>query len=116
LIGIAHSRGNFGSGAENIFMVVDGNRVSDDAELVRRWAIAGLGIAYKPALDVAADLQAGRLVHLLPEVAGEAAPLTMYVAHCSLLTPAVHALARFLKERCQAHLSAHIQPAGKAGK
>src|SRR5450830_12081 len=109
LNGIAHSRWNFGSGAESIAMVVDGKRVSDDAELVRRWAIAGLGIAYKSQLDVAADLQAGRLIHLQPEVTGEAAPLCMYVVHRSLLTPAVHGLARYLKECCHRHLSGQVE-------
>jgi len=109
LNGIAHSRWNFGSGADSIFMVVDGNRVSDDAELVRRWAIDGLGIACKSQLDVAADLQAGRLIHLLPEVMGEAAPLSMYVVHRSLLTPAVHGLVRYLKECCHRHTSAQAK-------
>ncbi|TKI18554.1 LysR family transcriptional regulator, partial [Bacillus pumilus] len=39
---------------------VTGNRTSDDGELVRRWAVAGQGLAYKSRLDVLADLRAGR--------------------------------------------------------
>lgn len=101
LDGLIHSRWNFGSGSDRIFVVVNGNRVTDDAELVRRWALAGLGIAYKSELDVAEDLRAGRLVRVLPDIAGEPAPLSMCAVHRSLLTPAVHSLVRFLKERCQ---------------
>ncbi|CDG85792.1 LysR family transcriptional regulator [Janthinobacterium agaricidamnosum] len=114
LDGVVHSRWNFGSGPESIPMVVEGNRVTDDAELVRRWAVAGLGIAYKSRLDVAEDLQAGRLIHVLPDILGEPAPLSMCVVHRSLLTPAVYALIRFLKGRCQLHLSAPVSGAVKA--
>lgn len=106
LDGIVHSRWNFASdrGPDSMFMMVDGDRVTDDAELVRRWAIAGSGIAYKSELDVAQDVRAGRLVRLLADTAGEPAPLSMCVVHRSFITLAVHALVRFLADRCQAHL------------
>lgn len=41
-----------------------GDYLSDDGEIVRRWVLAGHGIAYKANLDVARDIQAGRLVPL----------------------------------------------------
>ncbi|RYE91188.1 MAG: LysR family transcriptional regulator, partial [Myxococcales bacterium] len=40
---------------------VQGRRSSNDGELVRAWALAGLGVAYKSFWDVEADLAAGRL-------------------------------------------------------
>ncbi len=40
---------------------VSGTVMSDDAEVIRRLAIAGEGIAYKSMLDVSDDLRAGRL-------------------------------------------------------
>lgn len=41
-----------------------------DGLLARRWALDGLGIAHKSLLDVIDDLEAGRLVRVLPGVTG----------------------------------------------
>ncbi|MGK5026315.1 LysR substrate-binding domain-containing protein [Janthinobacterium sp. RB2R34] len=85
---------------EQISVQVSGNRSADDADLVRRWAVAGLGVAYKSRLDVHADLAAGRLQALLPEVAGEAAPLHLVCMHRAQVTPLVLQLRDFLREQC----------------
>lgn len=94
-----HDRWQFAARGETQTVTVDGDRVGDDGELVRRWALAGLGIAYKSQLDVAADLAAGRLLPLLEDYKGEAAPLYLVCADRSLLTPAVTALAAELRQR-----------------
>jgi DNA-binding transcriptional LysR family regulator len=39
---------------------------SDNGEAVHDWALAGLGVMLKSAIDVAADLRAGRLERVLP--------------------------------------------------
>lgn len=44
---------------------IQGNRHTNDGEVVRRWGVAGRGIIYKSALDIAEDISAGRLVTLL---------------------------------------------------
>lgn len=80
-------------------VVVTGNRVSDDADVVRRWAVAGAGIVYKSRLDVAADLSAGRLLELFAQDIGQPAPLQMVCAHRHSLTPVVQALRAFLAQR-----------------
>lgn len=80
---------------------VAGNRISDDAEVTRRWGLAGQGIVYKSHIDVIADLAAGRLIDLLPG-AGERAPLNLVSAHRSQLTPAVQLLRDFLRARLEA--------------
>lgn len=80
-------------------VVVQGDRISDDADLVRRWAIAGRGLAYKSALDVAQDLKSGRLVAVMTDYEGEAAPLNLVCAHRLMLSPAVAALREFLQLR-----------------
>ncbi|MGK5070315.1 HTH-type transcriptional regulator DmlR [compost metagenome] len=87
---------------EQVTLQVSGNRSADDAELVRRWAVAGLGIAYKSRLDVAGDVAAGRLQLLLPEVAGEATPLHLVCTHRAQVTPLVLQLRDFLREQCAA--------------
>ncbi len=40
---------------------------SNDGAIVRNWALAGLAVVVRSEWDVAEDLQAGRLVRLLPE-------------------------------------------------
>lgn len=85
---------------EQVTISVSGNRSADDAELVRRWAVAGLGIAYKSRLDVSGDLAAGRLHVLLPDVAGEATPLHLVCMHRAQVTPLVLQLRDFLRDKC----------------
>ena len=85
---------------EQVSVQVSGNRSADDADLVRRWAVAGLGIAYKSRLDLHEDLAAGRLQALLPEVAGEAAPLHLVCMHRAQVTPVLLQLRDFLREQC----------------
>lgn len=57
--------GRRGSAAEGF-----GTVMSDDAEVIRRLAVAGENIAYKSMLDVSDDLRAGRLRRLLPRYQG----------------------------------------------
>ena len=81
--------------------LVSGDRVSDDADVVRRWALAGRGVVYKSWLDIAQDVQSGRLVVLLPELLGEPTPLNLICAHRAHLGERVRLLREHLVERCQ---------------
>ncbi|WP_312950683.1 LysR family transcriptional regulator [Superficieibacter sp.] len=74
--------------------------MSDDAEAIRRLAIAGEGIAYKSWLDVSEDVQAGRLQVILPQYQGERVPLNMICPHRQQLSPAVRLLYEAVKARC----------------
>lgn len=85
---------------------VTGDYLSDDGEIVRRWALAGHGIAYKANLDIARDIQAGRLVPLLPDWQGEPTPFNLMCPHRLQVSERVKVLHRFLQGRCQALLSA----------
>ncbi|MCY1538633.1 HTH-type transcriptional regulator DmlR [compost metagenome] len=78
---------------------VKGDRVGDDGELVRRWALAGHGVAYKSRYDVLSDLRAGRLVEALADYTSEPSPLYLLCVHRMLLSPAVRRLREFLQER-----------------
>jgi DNA-binding transcriptional LysR family regulator len=102
-----HERWRFTLPGGERTVAVTGNRVSDDADAVRRWAIAGEGLVYKSRLDLIDDLKAGRLVELFPPNHCEPAPLNLICAHRSRLTPAINALHRFLRERCDTLLSSH---------
>ncbi len=97
-----HGRWRFTSpGGEASAVEVGGSRIADDGGLVREWALAGLGIAYKSRLDVADDLAAGRLVALLPGWLGEAAPLHWMAVGRHRLTPALRRLAARLRQGCE---------------
>jgi len=84
---------------------VAGNRISDDADIVRRWAVSGQGIVYKSRLDVMDDLRSGRLVEVFPPDYGQPAPLQLVCAHRTSLTPAVQMLRAFLAARFERYLS-----------
>lgn len=79
---------------------IAGPLVSDDADVVRRWAVAGEGIAYKSWLDVCGDVTAGRLEVLLPQIPGEATPLQLVCPHRKQFSPAVKLLHALVRERC----------------
>ena len=91
---------------------VSGDRACDDGDAVRRWAIAGHGIAYKSALDLSEDIAAGRLIHLCPDWQGEPAPLTLICADRRQLSPTVVLLREYLRERCAKLAASGKSPLG----
>ncbi|MCT8165056.1 MULTISPECIES: LysR family transcriptional regulator [unclassified Pseudomonas] len=90
----------------NRMVQVSGPLFSDDADVVRRWALLGEGIAYKSWLDVSANVTAGDLEVLLPELPGELTPVSLACPHRKQLSPAVSRLHLWLRERFAA-----LQPA-----
>lgn len=101
--GRAHDRWSFNLDGRRHTVGVRGTMLCDDADVVRRWAIAGEGIAYKSWLDVAADVQAGRLEALLPGN-GEGVPLNLVCPHRKQFSPAIRQLHELLGERLREHL------------
>ncbi|GGP26008.1 LysR family transcriptional regulator [Silvimonas amylolytica] len=92
-----HERWQFRLADADHTVTIHGDRVSDDGEVVRRWALAATGIAYKSRLDVLPDLRAGRLIALLPQYTTEAAPFYLICADRLQLSPTVIALREHLK-------------------
>ncbi|HBS6232485.1 TPA: LysR family transcriptional regulator [Klebsiella pneumoniae] len=80
---------------------VSGTVMSDDAEVIRRLAIAGEGIGYKSMLDVSDDLRAGRLRRLLPRYQGDVVPLNLICPHRKQLSAAVRLLYEEVKSHCE---------------
>lgn len=101
LRGRTYDRWSFPSIAGARLVQVSGRLVSDDAEVVRRWALAGEGIAYKSWLDVSRDVAQGRLEVLLPELPGEPTPLHLVCPHRRQFSPAVKLLHALVEERCR---------------
>lgn len=94
-----HDRWRFYRDGRETSVQVRGDRVGDDGDTVRRWALAGHGVAYKSQLDIRRELQDGRLLALCREWAGERAPLNLICADRRQLAPAVQLLRQFLQER-----------------
>jgi len=102
-------------GGAPLELAVQPSRVADDGEVVRRWAVAGQGIAYKSALDVADDLRAGCLELLCPDWATEPSPLNLMCADRRQLSPAVRLLHAHLLARLRQHWpAALLGPQGAA--
>lgn len=99
-----HDQWRFYQGERVSAVRVTGDRVSDDGDLVRRWVVAGHGIAYKSRLDVLDDLRAGRLEAALEDYTGEPAPLHLLGTHRLLLSPTMQALRDFMQQRLAAYL------------
>ncbi|MDK6078891.1 LysR family transcriptional regulator [Massilia varians] len=101
LRGRTYDRWSFPLAAGARLVQVSGRLVSDDAEVVRRWALAGEGIAYKSWLDVSQDVAQGRLEVLLPELPGEPTPLNLVCPHRRQFSLAVKLLHALVEERCR---------------
>ena len=96
-----NDRWRFRRGEEEIEVTVQGDRVAGDSEIVRRWALDGLGLCYRSRIDVQADLSSGRLRIVCPEWAGNNVPLYMVLANRKQVSPAVRVLREFLVGRMQ---------------
>ncbi|ELR66875.1 Transcriptional regulator, LysR family [Photobacterium marinum] len=79
---------------------VEGNRICDDADLAKKWAISGYGIIYKSRLDLFPEIQSGKLVEIFPSEYGEPAPLQLLCDHRHSLTPEVRLLHEYIKAHC----------------
>lgn len=56
-------------------VALSGSLLANDGRILKRWAVLGLGIAYKAHLDVAHELAQGTLVDVLSDWRGDALPL-----------------------------------------
>ncbi len=80
---------------------VHGRHSTNDGEVVKRWALAGLGIAHKSWLDVAAELATGQLVQVNPAWRGEPAPLHLVLPGRRQVTPAARALRDWIRQQLE---------------
>ena len=83
---------------------MNGNRSSNDGDLVRRWCVAGKGLAVKSCLDMAADLVSGRVVSVMDEFTPRATELWLVCPSRQSITPAVRLLRDAIRDKVQAVL------------
>ncbi len=84
---------------------VQGNRESNDADIVRRWAVAGKGIAFKSLLDISSDVRSGSVLTLLPDYQTKPLGVWMICPSRKQVTPAVLMLRDLIRKKCAEALS-----------
>lgn len=84
---------------------VSGNRISNDGDLVRRWCVAGKGVAAKSSLDMASDLLADKVVTLMPDYQPTPTELWLICPSKQSISPAVRLLRDRLREKSRDLLS-----------
>ncbi len=84
---------------QRLAVTVSGNRSSDDGEVVHRWVLVGLGVAYKSNLDGTSSLSSGGLVRLCPDLATEQAPLALICGERRQLSATVVLMRDHLRAR-----------------
>jgi DNA-binding transcriptional LysR family regulator len=100
-----NNRWRFKKGDEALEVTVHGDRVADDSEIVRRWALDGLGLCYRSRIDVQADLARGALRTVCADWEGNNQPLYMVLANRRQVSPAVRTLREFLVEKMKAMMA-----------
>lgn len=76
-------------------MTLSGRFDTDDGDVLTGWALGGQGIANRPRYEVAADLEAGRLVELLPDTPPLPSQFGCLTPHRRLQDPKVRMFADF---------------------
>lgn len=72
---------------------------ANDGDLVRRWCVAGKGVAIKSSLDIANDLLAGRVVPLMPDYTIPQVELWLISPSRQSITPTIRLLRDMFRER-----------------
>lgn len=88
---------------------MSGNRASNDGDLVRRWCVAGKGLAVKSCLDMSDDLLSGKVINVMPGFKPRATELWLIFPSRQSITPAARLLRDMLKEKCTTILKQLIE-------
>ena len=88
---------------------MSGNRASNDGDLVRRWCVAGRGVAVKSCLDMSADLISGKVVPLMPGFRHPQTELWLIFPSRQSITPATRLLRDTLREKTRGILKQLIE-------
>ncbi|RTR37798.1 LysR family transcriptional regulator [Shewanella canadensis] len=99
-----HDQWLFSKNGREFKVRVTGNRTCNDAEVARRWAVAGKGVVYKSSLDLEEDITSGRLVPMMTDYQGESADLYLVCPGREHVTPVILLLRDMLRERCRQRL------------
>ncbi len=104
LYDVIHDVWKFKSYGTEYKVKMQSNRAANDGDLVRRWCVAGKGLAVKSCLDMSSDLLAGNVVSILPDFKPTPTELWLVFPSRQLITPAARLLRETLKTKCTAIL------------
>ncbi|MEM7564530.1 MAG: LysR substrate-binding domain-containing protein [Pseudomonadota bacterium] len=102
---IIHDDWRFSKGSEKFKIKMTGNRATNDGDLVRRWCVSGKGLAIKSCLDMAADLNSGKVVSLMPDYKIQSSELWLVCPSRQSITPTVRLLRDMLRDKTTAILN-----------
>ncbi len=80
-------------------IAVSGNLDSNNADVLREWALAGFGICLKSRWEVVGDLKAGRLIEILPETPPRPVTVSAIYPLGNIVPPKVRIAIDFLKNQ-----------------
>jgi DNA-binding transcriptional LysR family regulator len=100
LYDVIHDVWPFTRGDDEFKVKMSGDRASNDGDLVRRWCVAGKGLAVKSCIDMSADLLSGRVVSVMPEFKPRSTELWLVCPSRQSITPAVRLLRDTFREKC----------------
>jgi len=96
---------DFSDNSSNFRVKVSGNRITNDTDAVKRWAVAGKGIAYRSQIDITSELRSGTLVEILTDYQSPQAQLYLLCPSRKQVTPAVITFREMIREKCAALLT-----------
>ena len=88
---------------------MSGNRASNDGDIVRRWCVAGKGLAVKSCLDMSTDLLSGNVRSLMPEFKPTPTELWLICPSRQLITPAIRLLRDTIRKKSTTILNQLIE-------
>ena len=99
LYDIVHDNWKFSQNGTDYKIKMRGNRASNDGDLVKRWCVAGDGLAIKSCLDMSSELLLGKVVNIMPEFKPSSTELWLVCPSKQSITPAVRLLRDFLRKK-----------------
>ncbi|MEM7292213.1 MAG: LysR substrate-binding domain-containing protein [Pseudomonadota bacterium] len=97
---LTHNHWVFQQGGAEYKIRMNSNRISNDGDQVRRWCIAGKGLAVKSSIEVTEDLLCGKLVSLMPGYYHSPVELWLIVPSRQSITPVIRVLRDHLIDKC----------------
>ncbi|GAB1623000.1 LysR family transcriptional regulator [Agarivorans albus] len=98
---IVHDVWRFSDEQQSYKIKMTSNRAANDGDLVRRWCVAGHGLAVKSSLDMASDILAGNLVSMMHDYQPTPTELWLICPSRQSITPAMRLLRDNLRENTQ---------------
>ena len=90
----------FTKGDQDFKVKMSGVRASNDGDMVRRWCVAGKGMAVKSCLDMANNLLSENVINVMPEFKPRTSELWLICPSRQLISPATRLLRDMLKKKC----------------